>query len=230
MGFLSYEHRQLYERAPRCGGGVCPWGQQKCWIVLVTSGVLVDRFTRLLGLSVMSVLVLGLLHDDHGIHAVGPIHYSECAIPLTYISVAGLASLAGHLRRLGIGVRGFASAIVAVLVIELGTFNVWNGLALRAHAGIQQRVYGFVESANLGSAIVLADQFGLTWNQIPEFSHLGSWVFEWRPPRPDFSDEVLIFHDVRGARRAVARRFPKRSVYRLNAYASEPFLRLSKLE
>jgi hypothetical protein len=45
-------------------------------------GALVDRFTRLLALSVVSVLALGAFHDNTGIHAVGPIHYSECVVPL----------------------------------------------------------------------------------------------------------------------------------------------------
>ena len=100
---------------------------------------------------------------------------------------------------------------------------------LRSHAEIQSDIYGFLDDADLEHAVVLADQFGQTWSRVPEYRRLGSWVFEWRLPRPDFSDDVLIFHDVRGARRATRRAFPDRARYRLSSHETEPFLRLTEL-
>ena len=48
-----------------------------------------DHFTRLLGLGVLTDLLLALFHTNMGLHSVGPIHYSECAVPLTVIAVHG---------------------------------------------------------------------------------------------------------------------------------------------
>ncbi len=61
--------------------------------LLVAFGVLVDRLSRLLSLSVVSVLALGLFHSNTGIHLVGPIHYSECAVPLTVLAVFGARAI-----------------------------------------------------------------------------------------------------------------------------------------
>jgi hypothetical protein len=70
----------------------------------------------------------------------------------------------------------------------------------------------------------------LTWSRVPKYRRVGTWVFEWRPPRPDFSDEVLIFHDIERARLAAEAAFPKRDLYRLSAHRSAPFLRLTRVD
>jgi hypothetical protein len=199
-------------------------------IALVAAGVLVDRFTKLLGLGVLSVLLLGLLHDDHGIHAVGPIHYSECAVPLTFISVAGLKRLADWLRNHGLDTRAPTCCVLLATLVGLGTFNLWNSLALREQAQIQHGVYGFLEASGIGNAVVLGDQFAQTWSQIPEYQSVGSWVFEWRPPRPDFSDDILIFHASKGAKRELAAAFPDRTLFRLTAHDTRPLLRLERMD
>jgi hypothetical protein len=199
-------------------------------IALVSAGVLVDRFTKLLGLGVLSVLLLGLLHDDHGIHSVGPIHYSECAVPLTFISVAGLKRLADWLRNHGLDTRAPTCCVLLATLVGLGTFNLWNSLALREQAQIQHGVYGFLEASGIGNAVVLGDQFAQTWSQIPEYQSVGSWVFEWRPPRPDFSDDILIFHASKGAKRELAAAFPDRTLFRLTAHDTRPLLRLERMD
>ncbi len=199
-------------------------------IVLVAAGVLADRFTQLLGLGVLSVLLLGLLHDDHGIHSVGPIHYSECAVSLAFISVAGLKRIADRLRALGLDTRAPACCVVFAVLIGLGTFNSWNALALRKQAQIQQGVYGFLEASGIHNAVIITDQFAQTWSRIPEYQSVGSWVFEWRPPRPDFSDDILIFHASQGAQRELAAAFPDRTLFRLKSHDTHPVLRLKRLD
>ena len=32
------------------------------------------------------------------------------------------------------------------------------------------------------------------WTQRSDLRARGSWVFEWRRPRPEFSDDLLILH------------------------------------
>ena len=62
-------------------------------IILVVFGFLADKFTKLLGLGVGSMLLAGLFHDNQGLHSVGPIHYSECVVPLVIIAVYGLVGI-----------------------------------------------------------------------------------------------------------------------------------------
>ena len=116
------------------------------------------------------------------------------------------------------------------VIIGLGTFNSWNALALRKQAQIQQGVYGFLEASGISNAVVVADQFAQTWSRIPEYQSVGSWVFEWRPPRPDFSDDILIFHASQGAQRELAAAFPDRTLFRLRSHDTHPILRLKRLD
>jgi hypothetical protein len=198
-------------------------------LLLVAAGATVDSFTRRLGLGVVAVLGLGLLHDDHGIHSVGPIHYSECVVPLVFLSVAGLKRITDGLRGWGANIEILACCAAAALVIGLGTFNGWNALALREHAQAQHGIYGFLENSKISHAVVLADQYGRTWAGIPDRKRLGSWVFEWRPPKPDFSDDILIFHMKRGVIPAVRSAFPDREIYELRSQGVKPFLKLKRL-
>jgi hypothetical protein len=198
-------------------------------LILVAAGATADSFTRRLGLGVASVLGLGLLHDDHGIHAVGPIHYSECVVPLVFLSVAGLKRITDRLRGLGIRSDVLVCCTASALVFGLGTFNGWNALALREQAQTQRHIYGFLEDSKIDHAVILADQYGRTWAKVPSFRERGSWIFEWRPPKPDFSDDLLIFHSMRGVIPAVRAAFPDREIYELRRQEEHPFLRLNLL-
>src|SRR6266446_7459990 len=80
-------------------------------ILLFTAGVMTDRFTRLLGLGVFTGLCLTLLHTNMGLHSVGPIHYSECAVPLTIIAVHGLATILRTAKAHHVDTRSIASAV-----------------------------------------------------------------------------------------------------------------------
>jgi len=199
-------------------------------IFLVAAGSTFDHFTKLLGLGVVSALGLGLLHDDHGIHAVGPIHYSECVVALLFLSVAGLKRIVDWLRGLGASVEVLACCVASALVIGLGTFNGWNALALREQAKIQRDIYGFLEDSEISHAVVVSAQFARVWSEVPDYDAVGSWVFEWRPPRPDFSDDILIFHRVRGVFPAARAAFPDRKLYELISDSSKPFLRLKSID
>src|SRR6185503_1706838 len=84
-------------------------------IALVAAGVMTDRFTRLLGLGVVTDLCLGLFHTNMGLHTVGPIHYSECAVPLTIIATHGLANLLHKARAHLFDPRAIASAVALAL-------------------------------------------------------------------------------------------------------------------
>jgi len=198
-------------------------------VLLVSLGAMTDRFTRLLGLGVLTVLGLGLLHDDHGLHIVGPIHYSECVVPLSILAVHGLANLVDKCRSLGLGLTQLASMLFAALVLGLGGFNAVHASALHRQALVQDSVYGFVENSGIHHAVVLAPQFLPVWMAIPPLREVGTFVLSWRPVRPDLSDDVMFLADRPGMAGHLRRKFPDRDFFRLEVLDEPPYLHLERL-
>jgi dolichyl-phosphate-mannose-protein mannosyltransferase len=202
-------------------------------IALVTVGVMTDRFTRLLGLGVVTGLGLALLHTNMGLHSVGPIHYSELAVPLTIIAVHGLANLLRAARAHRFDPLRIASAVAIALLLGLGIFNVKHAAALQEQAGIQAAIYDWVERSRPESqgpkVVVLAPQFGSTWLHLPGMVQVGTWVFEWRRPHPDLRDDLVILRDVPGLEDTIRERFPDRRFFRLVLVVGPPFAALVPL-
>ena len=197
------------------------WFAGPLGVFLCAAGALTDSFTRRLGAGVLSVLGLGLFHDNFGIHAVGPIHYSECVVPLTVLAVHGLHRLAPFILP--------SAATVALLIGNL-TFNAVQATSLHGQALIQADIYDALEAAVPESsrpAVVLAPQFSKVWHVNDAFNRRGSWVFDWRRPKPDFSDDILILHDRPGAVEVVRQAFPERTILRLKAAQGEALLRVT---
>src|SRR5262249_62099785 len=107
------------------------------------------RFTRLLGLGVLSNLALGLAHDNFGLHLVGPIHYSEAAVPLTVLAVHGMARIKRWCEEKAIALPAVSGLLAGALGLGLGTFTRWQSVALQRQAGVQHGIYCFVASASL---------------------------------------------------------------------------------
>jgi hypothetical protein len=193
-----------------------------------------SKLTRLLGIGVGLNLLAGLLHDNHGIHIVGPIHYSECAVPLTVIALAGLMTIKDKLAKAGLAAPVFAAAISGLLVFGMGTFIAWQSGALNHQARIQSDIYGLIdrelEARGATTAVVIAPRFADVWRSIPEFRDRGSWVFEWRRPRPDLSDKVLIVQPIPDAASIFRTKFPGRPIYRLTILPRPPYLVLAPAE
>ena len=202
-------------------------------LVLVAAGVLTDNFTKLLAACVVSDLCLAFFHDNSGLHAVGPIHYSECVVPLTIIATHGLANVLNGARRHLFDTRAVAASVAAALVLGLGTFNLVHALALRGQAEIQRQVYGTIEGAvrDSGSrkAAILAPWFFAVVGAVPGMRDIGSWVHDWRRPRLDLSDEVLFLRDTPQAA-ALRGQFPDRRFFRLERIESSPCLVLVPLD
>lgn len=182
-------------------------------VVLVLLGFSANRFTRLLGAGVMLHLSLALLHDDSGIHVVGPIHYSEDAVPLAILSTYGLVRVRDFVARVNLDTKRLASAFVTSLVLGLGLFSMWNALGVHRSNGIQERVYTFIEDVPETPAVVLVPAYLLLWNE--EEYEIGAQIFNWRRPRPDLSDEVLILHAFDEHVDALRTQFPDRVFYRV---------------
>ena len=101
---------------------------------------------------------------------------------------------------------------------------------LEGEGPFKEDVQQFLEESGISNAVVLAGIFAGVWSDIPEYRSVGSWVYEWRPPRPDFSDDILIFHAAGGAQRELAAAFPDRTLFRLSSHHTHPNLRLKRLD
>jgi len=202
-------------------------------IALVSAGVMTDRFTRLLGLGIVAGLGLALLHTNMGLHSVGPIHYSELAVPLTIIAVHGLANVLRAARAHHFDPLRIASVVAVALLLGLGIFNVKHAAALQEQAGIQAVIYDWVERSRPDTqgpkVVVLAPQFGSTWIHLPGLVQVGTWVFEWRRPHPDLHDDLVFLRDVPGLEATIRERFPDRRLYRLVLIVGPPFAALVPL-
>src|SRR5690606_18817082 len=103
-------------------------------------GVNTQRFTRLLGLGVLLNLLVALAHDNHGVHHVGPIHYSETAVPLTIIAVFGMVRARDWLVGVGVSFRVPAITCLFVVVFGMALFNSWHGTMLQRSTTIQATI------------------------------------------------------------------------------------------
>jgi hypothetical protein len=126
-----------------------------------------------------------------------------------------------------------ASAVAVTLAVGLGIFNVTHALALREQASVQSAIYGWIDRSvhqlDGRKVVILAQQFGSTWFHIPGMPQIGTWVFEWRRPRLDLSDDVLILHDRPEIEPLLRAKFPDRRFYRMLVLTAAPHVVLVPL-
>jgi hypothetical protein len=194
---------------------------------LAALGVRTDAFTKRLGLGIVGLLALGLIHDDSGIHVVGPMHAQEAAVLLTVLAVHGAARLVEAARARDLRVAPLAATLVFAVALSSLTFTAWNARSLRRQARIHETLYGAV--AHLHHAVVLAPKYFFAWRENPEFDLRGSQVFVWRRARPDLDDDVLILHDAPGVEGPLRARFADRAFYRMRALQAPSWLEVSPL-
>lgn len=162
--------------------------------------------------AVFLQLLVGLAHGDTGIHLVGPIHYSESAVPLLVLTVLGLPVLLRAAERLGLTAARAAALGAAFAAGQLIFFAV--------HAGIleeQARIHGLLYDAvaALPPAVVIADPVWRLWEERPELAGGGTWVVDLPEPDPYFRDRVLFAQAGRADAALLRRDFPERAFYRL---------------
>jgi len=174
-----------------------------------------DPVTTVLLAGVVLAAVSGLLHDNTGLHSVGPIHFSEAALPLLLLSLAGAREAGELLERVSAEARcGAAWLLATYLTGALLVFHVVHGGALREQAENQAGPLRAVQEAGLSDAVVVAPQAAAYWYRHPERSRWGSWVLELPPPDPWLQDPVLFARDDADLQR-LRRHFPGRSFWRL---------------
>jgi hypothetical protein len=151
-------------------------------------------------------------------------------VPLTIIALAGLMTIKDKLERAGLSAPIFAAAVSGLLVFGMGTFIAWQSRALNHQARIQSEIYnridGELEARGIPTAVIIAPRFADVWRNIPEFRDRGTWVFEWRRPRPDLSDKYLIVQPIPDAASIFRAKFPGRPIYRLKLLPQPPYFAL----
>ena len=233
--FASQEHVDVVSRSlwARFGDNfsynvlmLAIWFLGPVGMVLTAAGAASDRFTRLAGATVVADLALTMFHDNAGLHIVGPIHYSECAVPLTILATYGLRNL---LRLAAEDSLAHAVGALSVAIgIGLPIVTVMQGLALRQQADVQRIVYTAVDRAVGGPgsprAVVISPWFFSIVNAYPDLAATGTWVHDWRRPTLDLSDDVLYLRDVPGTEPLLRRSFPDRRFYRLQPLRQPPYV------
>lgn len=164
--------------------------------------------------AVLLQILLGLLHGDTGIHLVGPIHYSECAVPLLVLAVWGVPKVVELAVRCG---QNEARVALVGLVLVTGQL-----ISLAVQAGVlqdQARLQGLFYDAvkDLPPAVVLSDPPRQIWKVRPDLAEVGTWVPDLPHPDPYFRDRVLWVLASRADLELLRRTFPERRFYRLRA-------------
>lgn len=184
----------------------------------------------LLAMAAGGALTFGmcLLHDNTGIHAVGPIHLSEVAVPLVLLCTAGLLRAFDWLGEKGVPRAVPAVVLAGYLVIALGAFNLGNLASLRSQATSQAAPQQTLEDNDVHHAIVIARQYLILLQVDKGFAPWGSWVLEYPHPSPDMSDDI-IWAKWTADPKALKAAYPDRAIYRLHYSEKPPTLRLEQL-
>ncbi len=177
------------------------------------------------GSSLALQLGLALFHSDTGNHLVGPIHYSEAAVPLLVLSVLGLRAVGAWLARLDLEPTAPALLLVFYLV-SLGAFSAVHSATLRDQATINRAPLDAV--AGLENAVVIADRPYKLWFTRPEIGEIGSWMADLPHPDPYLRDPV-IFAYPEGDPQALLARFPDRRFYRMTYHPTGDPIRVAPL-
>jgi hypothetical protein len=171
-------------------------------------------------------LLVGLAHGDTGIHLVGPIHYSEAAVPLLVLATLGWPVLVRLAARFGVRPAGGIALVCAWAAGQLFFLFIHAGI-LRQQAIIHRSLYDAV--AGLPPAVVVADPVWRLWEVRPDFAAGGTWVVDLPEPDPYFRDRVLFAQAGRADLGLLRQAFPERSFYRLEAAAEGPPWKLAPL-
>jgi Dolichyl-phosphate-mannose-protein mannosyltransferase len=145
------------------------------------------------------------------IHPVGPVHYSELAVPLVILSASGLERLV-ELGRGAIAGAGAARAVatvpVAATLCALATFYPVYGGSLRASADLTRAPYDLLAERGIERALVFV-------HSLPAL-HVSpySWAYYRRNNSPDLTDPILFVNYLGPEKnKELMRHFPDRPAF-----------------
>ncbi len=172
-----------------------------------------------LGACVLGPLALCLLHDNTGVHSVGPIHLSETTVPLVILATAGVLRGFAWLGARGRPQLPAGILVAGYLALGCGIFGLQNCASLHDSAERQTVPDELLAFLNIHHAIVIADQYA-HW-AISDRNRTGTWVLEYPHPDPFFRDDIL-FAKPTADRAALRAHFPDRKLYTMTYSSREP--------
>lgn len=184
-----------------------------------------DTFSGLLLAGVALDLAMGILHEDYGIHVVGPIHYSETTVPLILLIVQGLKAASDYGDKHTISLHLRTNLLTALLASNV-FFGVMHLDAVRRSQNMHAAVYGFLDDARFDNSAILARVYGDHWKAFPAYKNRGSFVFQWRRLHPA-GERVKIFHYTKNDRAtldALRKAHPDRKFFELRTMRRAPYI------
>jgi hypothetical protein len=158
------------------------------------------------------VAASGLLHDDVGIHEVGPIHWSETVPLVLLLAVAGFRTLHRRLAEL-IDSSDFGLMVASYSGLAMLVLTLLQGANLRFQAFERVVIFEAVDQTVEPPALVIGDPPMALRSLRQDFNLFGAWVHHHPPPDPFFRDPVIYARRERVPE--LLAKFPDRNVYRL---------------
>ncbi len=190
---------------------LCVWFLGPLGIALATLGVTRrEPLSVVLACGVGLDLCVALAHQYTGVHVVGPIHFSETAVPLTLLAVLGARRVLVRLGELGIARAAPAFALVTTIALGYGVFDTYHARTLRAQAEAQRQPYDAIEQQGIHHAVILVGALGEFYLR----DRTGSWVLQFPHPDPYFRDDIVYARRTADVA-ALRERFPDRAIYRM---------------
>jgi hypothetical protein len=169
-----------------------------------------DAGRRLLTGVIYVLLLYGAI-SAATIHPVGPVHYSELAVPMVILSASGLERLVelarGAMMPAGVA-RMVVTAPVAAVLCALATFYPVYGGSLRASADLTRAPYELLAERGIDRALVFVQS-------LPAL-HVSpySWAYFRRNNSPDLTDPILFVNYLGPERnKEFMRLFPDRPAF-----------------
>ena len=161
--------------------------------------------------GVVYVLLLYAAISAATIHPVGPVHYSELAVPMIILSASGLERLIGVARGAtmpGGLPRVVAAAPLAAMLCGLATFLPVYGGSLRASADLVRAPDELLAAQGVTRALVFIHTLPTLY--VSPYS----WAYYRRNNHPDLTDPILYVNYASPERnKEFARLFPDRPVF-----------------
>lgn len=183
-----------------------------------------DRFDRALAVGLGLAFGVALLHDDYGLHMVGPIHYSEALIPYLYLVIRGVSHLHRQTEKARPGTH--LGPILTVALVGWGIcFSAPHLAAIQRESELHRTIYAAIDDPQYDDAIILVPNYSTVWAKLPR--QTDSYVFDWRK-RHD-TGPILAVSGNRSWRlyRDLVRAHPHRPIYRLRLQQHPPHLLLT---
>ncbi len=190
-------------------------------------GARTDRFTKALALGILCDLALGILHDDYGLHMVGPIHYSETIIPILILVIHGLNEVKNQLKAHAFEPMPWLATIITALVLSNGFFATRHLQALEKQGRIHDTIYSYFDDPKFDNSIVFGPEYGTAWRRFPEFRKTGSFVFQWRRVDPRRTERVVFMHMPRKDLSFVQKvhdAYPSRNIFVIRLQDGAPYM------